>query len=285
MDTSRDDVAIAIRSAFLKKGAQQKFSLFILIIISILLLILESFDAKPLNSLKAILKDGIYKGSQLTSIPNKVFLTTSNIVQQHLKTYEDNELLNMEVKELKKLIYETDYLKAENKLLREMLGEKTRLQKDTVISKVILDKESPFLRSFIINKGTNSGIKKGMPVLDKSYLVGRVVEVNYFSSRVLLLTDLNSKIPVTLEPEGYQAILSGTGSEMPVLEFLPKDHLIKEGDTVYTSGKDGIFFPGIPIGNVVISGEEKQVLLLSDSHQLSFANIVLTSNLDNGANK
>ena len=65
METSRDDVAIAIRSAFLKKGTQQKFSLFVLIIISIVLLMLETFDAKPLNSVKAILKDGIYKGSQL----------------------------------------------------------------------------------------------------------------------------------------------------------------------------------------------------------------------------
>ena len=285
METSRDDVAIAIRSAFLKKGAQQKFSLFVLIIISIALLMLDTFDAKPLNSVKAILKDGIYKGSQLTSIPGKVFLITSNIVKQHLKTYKDNELLNVEVKKLKKLIYETDYLKAENKLLREMLGEKTRSEKDTVISKVILDKESPFLHSFIINKGSNYGIKKGMPVLDKSYLVGRVVEVNYFSSRVLLLTDLNSKIPVMIEPEGHQAILSGTGNNMPILEFLPEGHLIKDGDTVYTSGKDGIFFPGIPIGNVIISGDEKQVLLLSDSHQLSFANIVLTSSLDNEANK
>ena len=66
------------------------------------------------------------------------------------------------------------------------------------------------------------------------------------------------------------------GKKIVKVEYFPKDNKIENGNTVFTSGKDGIFFPGIPIGNVVISGEEKQVLLLSDSHQLSFVNIVLT---------
>ena len=71
----------------------------------------------------------------------------------------------------------------------------------------MLDKNSPYLNSAIINKGRNAGIKLGMPVLSKGNLAGRVVEVNFISSRILLLNDLNSRIPVVISPNGEQAIL------------------------------------------------------------------------------
>ncbi len=88
-------------------------------------------------------------------------------------------------------------------------------------------KKSPFLKSVILNKGFNSGLKKGMPVLDGPYFVGRITEVNYLSSRALLINDLNSKISVLIEPMGYQAIMSGTGDKPALLEFLPKNHQLE----------------------------------------------------------
>ena len=92
----------------------------------------------------------------------------------------------------------------------------------TVTSKVLIDKESPFLRSVILNRGFNSGLKKGMPILQGPYFAGRITEVNYLSSRVLLISDLNSKIPVLIEPNGYNAIMSGTNEDFAILDFLPK---------------------------------------------------------------
>ena len=87
----------------------------------------------------------------------------------------------------------------QNKNLKKILeSEESYLKKENmVLSKVLIDKDSPYLKSIIINRGSKSGILKGMPVMDKDYLVGRVVEINYLSSRVLLLNDLNSRIPVT----------------------------------------------------------------------------------------
>ena len=87
-----------------------------------------------------------------------------------------------------------------------------------------------------------------MPVTQNKYLVGRIVETNYLSSRVLLLSDLNSRIPVTLGTDSAQAILAGSGSQHPRLEYLPEGYEIEEGFTVFASGKDGVFFPGTPIG-------------------------------------
>jgi len=112
-----------------------------------------------------------------------------------------------------------------------------------------------------------------MAVLDGKNFVGRIVDVNFFSSRVLLVTDLNSKIPVSIEPSGHQAILSGRGTKEPTLEYLPKNHAVQSGNKVYTSGKEGIFAPGIPIGEVRMSNEKNSVSLFSDISQIVFINI------------
>ena len=112
-----------------------------------------------------------------------------------------------------------------------------------------------------------------MPVLDKEYLVGRVVETNYLSSRVLLLNDLNSRIPVTFGEDATQAILKGSGGSKPVLEYLPEGYVVEEGIEVFTSGKDRIFLPGSPIG---ITTEKGEVKLFSESSQLSFVKIDLS---------
>ena len=110
-----------------------------------------------------------------------------------------------------------------------------------------------------------------MPVTKDNYLVGRIVETNYLSSRVLLLNDLNSRIPVTLD-EGAQAILSGSGTTNPVLEYLPEDYEILEGVNIFASGKDGIFSSGTPIGK---TNDKGKVDLFIDPNQLSFVTVNL----------
>ena len=114
-----------------------------------------------------------------------------------------------------------------------------------------------------------------MPVLNDFYLVGKVIEVNYFSSRVLLLNDLNSKIPITLQNDNVQAILSGTGSKNPSLDYLPENYEADAGTTIFTSGKDGLFKPGIPIGKISLDkNNKKSVSLFVDSDQLLIVNII-----------
>ena len=139
-----------------------------------------------------------------------------------------------------------------------------------------MDKESPFLKSVILNKGFKSGLKKGMPGLKGPYFVGRITEVNYLSSRVLLISDLNSKIPVLIEPMGYQAIMSGTGDDLALLDFLPKNHQLEVGNLVYTSGTGGIFFPGIPIGRIELIEEKFHVKFFSDLSQLYLINVIIS---------
>ena len=280
METSREDVGITIRSAFLRKQTKQRFSLFVLIVFSIILLYVETIETKPLNYVRSFIKDTIYRGSVVVSYPTKSFKSAFNSVGNHLNLFNENMKLREENVKLKKQIYDPDFLIFENKRLRQLLDEQITSSANLVSARVIIDKQSPYLNSFIINSGSNKKIKKGLAVLDGKNFIGRIVEVNFFSSRILLVTDLNSKIPVLVEPSGHHAILSGHGKSEPTLEYLPENHKVQSGNKVYTSGKEGIFSPGIPIGEVKIGAEKNFVSLFSDISQIMFVNI----NLENKNN-
>jgi len=199
-------------------------------------------------------------------------------IASHFNLKEENEKLKQAIENYKSLDLSLEYLTNENKNLREVLdAESTVNTNNIVLAKVLVDRNSPFLKSIIINKGTKSGIKKGMPVTQDNYLIGRIVDTNYLSSRVLLLTDLNSRIPVTLDSDSSQAILTGTGTKNPKLEYLPEEYEFEDKVTIFASGKDGIFIPGTPIGKTIVkdSKYDNEVKLFVDPNQLSFVTVNL----------
>ena len=275
MDTRREDVGIAIRSAFLRKGTQQRFSLFALVILSIIILLVDKIDLKPLNYFRSFVKDTIYRGSLVASFPTHTLSSGSVKLKSYFNLYDNYKKLKIENTSLRDKISESDFLIMENAQLRKLIDEEYFVASDYISSRVMLDKKSPYLNSFIINSGSNKEIKNGLAVLDGPNFIGRIVDVNFFSSRVLLVSDLNSRIPVIIEPSGNQSILSGRGKSNPTLEYLPKNHNVKEDDKVYTSGKEGIFSPGIPIGKVKFESEKISVVLFSDLDQINFVNINL----------
>ena len=274
MVVSRDDFSIAIRSAFLKKGTKQKFSLLALIIASIILLSLEAINSKSLNFVRSVVKDVVYRTSFITSMPGNSITSVFTKVQNYFEVYEQYEIVKSKLQQLENQKNEINYLKIENDKLKKVIDDTDIYNYESITTKVLVDKKSPFLKSVILNKGFNSGLKKGMPVLDGPYFVGRITEVNYLSSRALLINDLNSKISVVIEPLGYQAIMSGNGEKTALLEFLPKNHQLEVGGLVYTSGTDGIFFPGIPIGRVELIEKKFQIKFFSDLSQLYFVNVI-----------
>tara|TARA_Y100001970_G_scaffold14771_1_gene16717 strand:- start:7910 stop:8764 length:855 start_codon:yes stop_codon:yes gene_type:complete len=283
MATSRDDFGIAIRSALLQRGARQKFSLFVLILISIGVFALDTTDLKPIKFFRSILNDGIYRISAISSSPIKFSSATKDFFVEHMFIYKENEQLKSEIEQLRKEKFNSSYLETENKKLQEIVQLDKKSGYTTVGAKIMLDKNSPYLNSAIINKGTNSGIKLGMPVLSKGNLIGKIVEVNYISSRILLLNDLNSKIPVVISPSGDQAILSGIGKAKPSLEYLPEEFYPEENNAVYTSGKDGVLVPGISIGKALMEDNRIKVKLFSDPNQIYLVNVILGKETDSEA--
>ena len=284
MSTSRDDFGIAIRSALLQRGAKQKFSLFVLILVSVIIFSLDNLNLKPVKILRSIINDSIYRVSAVSSSPIKFGSASKDFFINHLSVYKENERLKLEILNLKKEQLNTSYLETENKKLQEIVQLDKKSPFITVGAKIMLDKNSPYLNSAIINKGSNSNIKLGMPVLSKGNLIGRIVEVNFISSRILLLNDLNSRIPVVISPNGDQAILTGAGRKRPILEYLPENFQFEQSN-VYTSGKDGVLLSGISIGEV-IDNQEKQrieVRLFTDPDQIFLVNVVLGKSTDTEA--
>jgi rod shape-determining protein MreC len=274
METSRDDFIIAIRSAFLQKGNKQRFSLIGLIFFSILILTLEKFNFKAIDYLKISLKEIVYRSAFIVSAPeNFIFKTYSNI-ESHFNIYKKYKDTKAELKELKAQKSIDSFVVAENKKLKKIVNNYF-IDSNVVMAKVLIDKKSPFLRSVIINKGSKNYIKLGMIVLDNNYLVGKIVEVNYMTSRVLLLSDLNSKIPVIIEPGNIQSILSGTGKNHGVLQYLKENYPIENESIVYTSSSGGLFKSGIPIGVINTSETEVKntINFFSDFSQLEFVEI------------
>ena len=281
METNREDIGIAIRSAFLRRDTQQRFSLFVLVVVSIFLLFVEKIETKPLNYFRSVVKDVIYRGSEIISFPARSLGGSIDLISDHINLYTKYNNLKKENDLLKDQILTSDYLTLENTQLRKLIDEQMGSYSNLVSSRVMLDKQSPYLNSFVINSGNNKNIKNGMEVLDGKNFIGRIVDVNFFSSRVLLVSDLNSKIPVIIGSSENHAILSGRGTGNPTLEYLPEDHKVKPGHKVYTSGKEGIFSPGIPIGEVIFEDNQFQVLLFSDLSQITFINVNLGNEIKN----
>jgi len=273
MATSRDDFVIAFRSAFLKKKDKQKFSLISLIFLSILILILSSFNFKMIEIIKSGINEIIYRTSYIISIPENKIKNINNQLKTHFKIYYDYQNLESELRSLKQKKLTNDFLKLENEKLRKLMNE--GINSNEIVAKVLIDRESPFLKSIILNKGSREKVKIGMAILDGIYLVGKIIEVNYTNSRALLLSDINSKIPVILQPLDIQAIASGVGKEHGNIQFSKEEYKesFKTNEViVYTSGLGGLFKPGLPVGKI-FKDDINKVYYFSDYSQLDYVKI------------
>ena len=274
MAAGRDDFVIAIRSAFLKKKDKQKFSLLTLIFVSIFVIFLSNLNFKAIQFVKLGINEVIYRSSHIVSIPENKLKEITFKFKSHMDLYESHEKELIKIENSEKLKLKNEFLITENKKLRELLDESINSQE--IFARVLIDKDSPYLKSIVLNKGTKDKVKIGMAVIDEVYLVGKIIEVNYTNSRALLLSDLNSKIPSVLEPDDIQVVVSGTGSNFGTIEHTQiddKDSFNNKEIIVYTSGLGGLFKPGIPIGKIDDSSDG-QINFFSDFTQLNYVKIV-----------
>ena len=274
MALGRDEFVTALRSAFFKKKDKQKFSLITLIFLSILIIILSNLNFKLIQDIRIGINEVIYRSSYFVSIPENKLGELKIKLSEHLTLYDDYQNIKKELEDLKQNKLSADYLKLENEKLRSLINE--NVSSNEILAKVITDKDSPFLKSVILNRGSKDNVKLGMAIMDNSYLVGQIIEVNFTNSRALLLSDLNSKIPVIVQPPSIQAVSSGTGKDYGIIEFTKDDikyDLSEQDRIIYTSGLGGIFKSGIPIGRIYKDSGNK-IIFFSDFSQLDYVKIV-----------
>ena len=199
MASSRDDFVIAIRSAFLKKSTKQNFSLLTLVFLSIFIIFLSAFNFKFIQGLRSVINEIVFRSSFVVSLPENFIIDTYSKIVEYSSFYSDYIVNQEELENLKSKEISNEIIISENNELKELI-EEYRFSSNKILAKVIVDHDSPFLKTIIINKGSFDKIKIGTNIYDKNYLVGRVIDVNFKSSRVLLLSDLNSSVPISITP-------------------------------------------------------------------------------------
>ena len=271
MASSRDDFVIALRSAFLKKENKQKFSLFTLLFISILIIILSSLNIKIIKNLKSIISEAVYRTSFIVSVPENFLINSYLKVAEYSNFYEDYKKNKEELKNFQSKEILNEIIISENNELKKLIEDFT-FTRNKILAKVIVDHDSPFLKTLIINKGSKDGLKIGTNIYDENYLIGRVIETNFKTSRVLLLSDLNSNVPISISPGDVQAIVVGDGTESGKIKYI-KDNLIEDiqdQSIAYTSGTGGVFRSGAPVGRVSINQDEFSINFYSNFSQLKY---------------
>jgi rod shape-determining protein MreC len=273
MVKGRDDFVIALRSAFFKKKDKQKFSLISLIFLSIVIIILSNLNFNLIQLVKLGINEFIYRSSYISSFPENRIKKITSEIKSHIVSHKNRQKELIQIENVEEIKVLNNILIAENKKLRELIDES--ISSEEIFARVLIDRESPYLKSVVLNRGSKDNVRIGMAIMDRNYLVGQIIEVNYSNSRALLLSDLNSKIPVIIQPPFIQAVASGTGKDHGIIEYTKddyKENQIENEAVVYTSGLGGIFKPGIPVGK--ITKNSQQLNFFSDFGQLSFVKIV-----------
>ena len=271
MASSRDDFIIAIRSAFLKKTNKQKFSLLTFIFLSIIIIFLSNLKLKVINDTRSIINELILRSSFIVSIPENFLINSYSEILEYSRFYNQYKIDKNELDSLRSKEISNEIIISENKELKGLIDD-YRFSSNKILAKVIVDHNSPFLKTVVINKGSFDKIKIGTNIYDKSYLVGRVIEVNYKSSRVLLLSDLNSSVPVSITPGNIQAIIIGNGKVGGEIKYV-KDNLlndIQDQGIAYTSGSGSIYKSGIPVGRINLYNNAFFINFYSDFQQLKY---------------
>ena len=213
---------------------------------------LDNFNQKYFKNIKAVINDAVAHSSYIITWPIKEVLNVPGYVMHIVTLNKENEQIRILQEERQKLIADNKFLRQKNQKTQRFIEEEKIYQNETIPAKVILRVNTITSSSLTINKGAGDGMKIGNPVVKNNNLIGQLEEVNYKSSRVKLLNDINSNIPVTIGELSTQAIFSGDPSSKSKfnIQYLPKNFLLKSGDSIYTSNIDGILKKGILVGTV-----------------------------------
>ena len=238
-----------------KGGISSRGSVLFLLILAILLIYITNSGPRLLTSIRQFTYDLIAPVTEFIGRPVVALRKTGNALTDYTDLINENAKLKAQLNDL--LAWEDRALRLEAKIVRyeRLLNVKIDGQYNFKTSRIVADLGGPFVRTVLINSGEDENIRVGQAVFGASGFIGQVVSVGNSSSRVLLLTDLNSRIPVQLEPSGLQAILTGDNTNEPILNFYDDKDVPEKGARVVTSGYGGRIAPGLIIGTVDVNRE------------------------------
>ncbi len=248
------------------KGFGARFSFVFFIILAIATLIASRFEPRLVDRAQSVLTDATAPILTVLNYPVRIASDIVSWSENLISMHRENTRLRAENEALKTWEAAGERLLLENERLRALLDLKEAKAQPVAAARVIGQSNGNYTRNVVINAGRNKGLKRDNTVVDSSGLIGRVTSVGALSSRVLLLTDLNSRVPVKVLPSEVNAILAGDNSDTPTLLFLPGGVTFNVGDWVVTTGHGGVFPPDIAIGRIagLPEGMAPKVMLTTD---------------------
>jgi rod shape-determining protein MreC len=239
------------------------------------LMMLGKADAVLMERLRVQVNEAVAPILQILSQPVDAVARTAEYVQGWISLHDDNARLHEDRERLLQWQTVARHLEAENATLRQLLRFVPEPDARYVTARVIADSGGAFAHSLLLSAGGDSGVGKGQAVVTGEGLVGRVAGVGHGAARVLLITDLNSRIPVLVGSDRTRAILAGDNSNRPKLVYLMPDAVVSAGDQVVTSGHAGAFPPGLAIGAVAsVSDAEIRVTPFVERSRLEYVRVV-----------
>jgi rod shape-determining protein MreC len=256
------------------KQLAQRFAFAMLVAASFGLMLLGKADTILIERLRTGANDVLAPLLEAISRPASTMSDFVDNVRNLASIRTENTRLKEENAKLLRWQSTARQMEAENGQLRSLLNFVPGPDTGFVAARVVADSGGAFAHSLLVNSGLRDGVRKGQAVLSGDGLAGRITQAGQHSARVLLLTDLNSRIPVVLEPSRSRAILAGDNSERPRLNYLSDVVRVSAGERVVTSGHGGVLPPGLPVGLVVQGADGFRVEPFVGRHRLDYVRIV-----------
>jgi rod shape-determining protein MreC len=246
-----------------------------LVFIALLAFAFSSINPQGVDRLRSGTADAFAPVLQTVSRPIQEAAAFVRNVSGLAEMQAENMRLEKENMRLREWYQAALVLEAENNSLRDLLNLKLEPQNNYITAQILSDSGNTFVKSLLVSAGIPDGVKKGQAVISGDGVVGRVIESGDKVARVLLLTDINSRVPVMVENTRQHAVLAGDNEQVPMLVHLPPDSQVAQGARIITSGHGGIFPYGLPVGRVVYSADKKpQVELFADFDRMVYVRIV-----------
>jgi rod shape-determining protein MreC len=236
---------------FFKRGPSPAFRLGVFAVLSIALMILDA-RYRYLEPARQAISVVLYPLQQVAAAPGALVGRIAEFFVSQETTQAENERLRKETLQQGALLHDLETLTRENDELRALLQAKSRVKMSSLMAEVLYSARDPFSRKFIVDKGISDEVQAGVAVVDDAGVIGQVTRVYPFLSEVTLITDKNQAVPVQILRSGLRAIVFGNGREGTLdLRFMPVNADIRVGDTLVTSGIDGVYPAGLPVARVI----------------------------------
>jgi len=245
------------------------------VLVLLAIFLLWRIDSPRAERVRAAIVDAVVPNMQWALVPVTKAADMVEGFQSYASLYEQNQELRRELRQMRAWREAALQLEQENAKLLDLARVRLDPALTFVTGVVLADSGSPFRQTVLLNVGSRDGIRDGWATTDGLGLVGRIFGVGETTSRVILLTDTNSRLPVTIQPSGQRAMLMGDNSALPVLEFIEFPEQVRPGDRIVSSAEGSVFPAGLLVGQVVLGTDRRlRASLAADYARLEFLRVL-----------